>query len=276
MNSQTRIAILLATFNGEAFLREQIDSLYAQTWKDWILYVHDDGSKDETLPILKDYAQKHDNIILLGYPSQGGAKNNFLSMIDAVDADYYLLCDQDDKWFPDKIEKEMAKMAETERRHPRKPILIFSDLTVTDTSLKPVYDSMWEQAGIHPRTHMTFKREGSLEFVTGCTMLFNHQVKETIVHPSNQATMHDAWITLCTLKNDGILCAIHEPLLYYRQHEGNTLGASYWSQHSWGRKLLNIRRIINHDLSHWKMLKALNYGSFPKFLFYKYLYRRIK
>ena len=69
-----KIAILMATYNGEKYLREQIDSLFAQTCQDWHLYVHDDGSKDGTIAILREYAEKNpQNITLMDYPSQGGA-----------------------------------------------------------------------------------------------------------------------------------------------------------------------------------------------------------
>lgn len=83
------IAILLATYNGEKYLREQLDSLYQQTFTNWNIYIHDDGSTDHTSDILNEFAEKHDNFIILDYPSQHGAKDNFLSMLQAVDADYY-------------------------------------------------------------------------------------------------------------------------------------------------------------------------------------------
>lgn len=85
------IAVLLATYNGERFLREQIESLYAQTIKDWTIYVHDDGSTDGTKAILDEYAEKKDNFVVLDYPSQKGASNNFFSLLKRVDASYFFL-----------------------------------------------------------------------------------------------------------------------------------------------------------------------------------------
>ena len=88
MKEQT-IAILMATYNGERFLREQLDSIMVQTCHDWHLYVHDDGSTDATMDILKDYAGRFpQQISLLDYASQGGACRNFLSMMERVDAIY--------------------------------------------------------------------------------------------------------------------------------------------------------------------------------------------
>ena len=98
------IAILMATYNGETYLKEQIDSLLAQTCQDWHLYVHDDGSKDGTVAIVKGYAEQYpEKVTLLDYPPQGGPCKNFLSMMEKVEAPYYMFCDQDDVWMPEKL-----------------------------------------------------------------------------------------------------------------------------------------------------------------------------
>ncbi|MBQ8066224.1 MAG: glycosyltransferase family 2 protein [Prevotella sp.] len=269
-----KVAILLATYNGEAYLREQIDSLYQQTFKDWTVYVHDDGSKDQTCAILKEYAAKHDNFIILDYPSQHGAKNNFLSLLQAVQADYYLFCDQDDKWCPDKIEKQMATMKEAEQAHPGKPVLVFSDLFIVDSELHQMGTTLWQQECIHPEYLTTFDEAGALEFVTGCTMLFNQQAKNAVVFPADKAVMHDSWITLCVLRSGGIVEAIHEPLVYYRQHGNNEIGVNHWAQYSRIKRLLNIKKSIVANYRHYRMLSALGYGSLFKYLRYKNLYRQ--
>lgn len=107
------IAILMATYNGEKYLGEQIESILAQTYKDWHLYIHDDGSKDNTVTILKEFVAKHSQqITLLEYSSQGGACRNFLSMLERVDAPYYMFSDQDDVWLNEKIEIEYKKIKE--------------------------------------------------------------------------------------------------------------------------------------------------------------------
>ena len=86
----------MATYNGEKYLKEQIDSLLSQTYTDWTLYIHDDGSTDGTKNILSSYHQEYDKIQVLDYPSCHGAKENFFSLLNAVDADYYFFSDQDE------------------------------------------------------------------------------------------------------------------------------------------------------------------------------------
>ena len=272
---QKTTAILLATYNGEKFLREQLDSLLQQTYSDWTLYIHDDGSTDSTKEIIKEYEQKYENITMLRYPSQKGAKNNFMSLLERVEANYYLFCDQDDVWRKDKVEKEMARMMVLEKDFPGKPVLVFSDLYVVDINLNITESSMWEKNNICPELLTNFIEGGAFEFVTGCTMLFNKEARNTInFERIEMATMHDAWITLCVLKSEGILSPVHEQLIYYRQHGSNTLGSSDWTEHGVVYKLLNIPTIIKRNYIHWKMLKALEYGSFFKYLKYKYLYRK--
>lgn len=267
-----KVAILLATYNGDQYLREQIDSLVQQTFKGCSIYVHDDGSTDQTRNILKEYAEKHDNFFVLDYPAQHGAKNNFLSLLQAVEADYYLFSDQDDKWCPDKVEKQMAKMKEAEQVHTGKPILVFSDLFIVDSELNQMGTTLWEQECIYPEHLTTFDEAGALEFVTGCTMLFNKKAKETVMFPADKAVMHDSWITLCVLRAGGIIKAIHEPLVYYRQHGNNEIGVNHWVQYSRTKRLLNIKKSIAANYRHYRMLKALGYGSLFKYLHHKHLY----
>ena len=263
---------MLATYNGERYLREQIDSLYQQTFKGWTIYVHDDGSMDQTCNILREYAAKYDNFIILDYPSQHGAKNNFFSLLQAVQADYYLFSDQDDKWCADKIEKQMAKMKEAERSNPGKPVLVFSDLFIVDSELHQTGTTLWEQERIYPELLTTFDKAGALEFVTGCTMLFNKRAKDTVVFPADNAVMHDSWITLCVLRAGGVIKAIDEPLVYYRQHSNNEIGVNHWVQYSRMKRLLNIKKSIVANYKHYRMLNALGYGSLFKYLRYKHQY----
>lgn len=267
--------ILLATYNGARYLREQIESLYAQTYTDWTIYVHDDGSTDETIHILEDYEARKDNFVVLRYPSQKGASNNFFSLLLNVDADYYFFSDQDDVWMPDKMSQSMARMRDEERDNSKAPILVCCDACVTDCNLSVVSPSLWQQSGTHPEFLTTFAESSASPFVTGCTMLINRKAKESVLWDKKKyATMHDAFITLCVLKANGIVVPMKKSLMYYRQHGDNTLGA-FSSENSGLRyKLSHIRTLIKTDYALLRMLHALDYGSLIKFLRYKKIYRK--
>jgi glycosyltransferase involved in cell wall biosynthesis len=224
--SKSEIAILMATYNGEKYLGEQIDSILAQTYHDWHLYIHDDGSKDGTLSIIQEYVLNHpDKITLFDYPSQGGACKNFLSLLERVEAPYYMFCDQDDVWLPEKIEKKYAKIRELEKENHHTPIVVYSDLIVTDSNLNTISPSLWNIAGIYPEFVKSFDEMAANTLMSGCAMLFNHDAKITVPPIKENITMHDAWIACCVAKQNGILYPIKQPTIFYRQHSANALGA---------------------------------------------------
>ena len=104
MHSTDKIAILMATYNGEKYICQQIDSILSQTCKDWELYIHDDGSTDNTIAAVESYVEKYpDKIHLIDGKSTGGAKYNFFYMFGQVEAPYYMTCDQDDVWLENMI-----------------------------------------------------------------------------------------------------------------------------------------------------------------------------
>lgn len=273
MNTNKSIAILLATYNGAKYIEEQINSLFAQTLQGWTLYVHDDGSKDDTREILTRLASEHSEIRLLDYPSQGGAKKNFFSLLERVEADYYFFCDQDDCWLPEKMQKTMQRMTELESQNEGKPVVVHTDLYVADDNLNIVNESFLAYSGIHPEILTTFSLAGVSGLVTGCTMCFNAKAKETMVRPYDRALMHDEWITLSTLRIGGIVSLIDEPLILYRQHFDNTLGAKDRTKLTVMSRLKNLRKFISQHFRHYDMLQAIGYGSYPKFLYNKILYR---
>lgn len=96
----------MCTYNGERFLKEQLDSLFCQSFDDFIIYVHDDGSKDKTLEILNSYINQYpQKIVLMDDPiKHRGAGSSFMWLLENVESQYYMFCDQDDVWLPSKIE----------------------------------------------------------------------------------------------------------------------------------------------------------------------------
>lgn len=147
-----RVAILLATYNSGKRLRFQLDSLFLQTYKDWILYVHDDGSLDDTLDILAEYANRYKGQLrVMEDEIKGrGAKNSFFWLLDNVVADYYMFCDHDDIWLPNKIKLSLNALLDIEKEKGNLPICIFSDLALVDGDYNVYNASMWKSAGIKP------------------------------------------------------------------------------------------------------------------------------
>lgn len=271
---KSQIAILMATYNGEKYLREQIDSLIMQTYKDWHLYVHDDGSKDTTVSIVMEYVKKYpDKITLMDYPSQGGACKNFLSMLERVEASYYMFCDQDDVWLTEKTEKTFERMQILERQFHEQPIIVHSDLILVDESLHTLDTSFVRNQHIKIEAIKNFEDYAATNTATGCTMLFNQQARQCIKRPYYKAIMHDSWICLSVISQHGIVDFLYEPLLKYRQHSGNTLGACDMNQQTLMYKLKHIQQQINHNIRHYQEMNAIRPLSVLDFLKAKLRYK---
>ena len=138
------IHILLASYNGETYLAEQLDSLLNQTEQNFLLFAQDDRSTDGTYALLCDYAARFPEKISVcqNTVNSGAAKWNFLDMISKHDTDYLMLCDQDDVWRPDKVETTLRAMQEAERIYGnREPILVFTDLCVVGENLHVLHPS---------------------------------------------------------------------------------------------------------------------------------------
>lgn len=263
----------MATYNGATYIPEQIESIVNQSYTDWELYIQDDGSTDNTLNVINGFTQQHANIHFLGQTKGLGAKENFFSMLQQVDSPYYMFCDQDDVWLPNKVETEFQQMLLAEKDATMRPVLVFSDLYVVDGQLNILYDSFFAFEGIYPEFLTTFNDASASNLVTGCTMLFNQAAKNAIQYPTTSATMHDVWITLCVMKANGTLKCISTPLVYYRQHGSNTLGANSIKRLTLVYRLKHIRQNYLLNLQHHNMLKALGYGSWLKFIYYRLRYK---
>ena len=236
--------------------------------------MHDDGSTDGTKAILDEYVEKKDNFVVLDYPSQKGASNNFFSLLKRVNASYFFFADQDDVWMSNKMEKCLVRMLQIEKSTISKPVLVCCDACVTDEKLKVVSPSLWERSGAYPEFLTNFNESAATPFVTGCTMLLNKAAKESVLwNVTEKATMHDAFITLCVFKACGIVEPIRESLMYYRQHGENTLGAYSKENSRLIYKLKHIKYVLKKDIALLRMLNALGYGSFFKFMKYKFVYR---
>lgn len=274
IKSPTPIAILLATYNGKQYLCEQIESLLRQTSKDWTLYIHDDGSTDGTSELLHDYALRYQNIVVLDYESQHGAKDNFLSLLQRVDAEYYMFCDQDDVWIPEKVALSINEIKLQEKAYANTPLIVYTDLHVADAQLNITHPSFWKEICLHPEFVTSFDEIAASTAATGCAMILNSRAKAVTIIPAPKATMHDAWITACVLSKGGRICPLHRQTVYYRQHGDNCVGAEDLNHLSLTYRIKNLREMQLKNWRNYQMLRSLGYGSLLKFMRYKLLYNK--
>lgn len=227
-----RIDILLATYNGEKYLDSLLSSIESQTFSDWRILISDDGSTDKTLDKIREW-QRHSNRISLvksGNPS-GSARANFMNLLSYSNADYLAFCDQDDVWHPDKLVKcleEMLKL-ENQQETSSKPFLVFSDARVVDSNLNPIDDSFIRYSGLDSsRTQLNHLLVQNI--APGCTMLLNRSLVTLLSQASHSSKvyMHDWWAMLIASAL-GSIAYINEPLIDYRQHNDNSVGATSYS-----------------------------------------------
>lgn len=226
MYSTSKIAILMATYNGEKFIKEQIDSILAQTYTDFVLYIHDDGSTDGTMSILKEYEAKNPaRIVIMEGESTGCARNNFLYMHKMVNAPYYMCSDQDDVWLKDKIEITIGRMEKLEKLSTLKPNLVYTELRVVDERLNTIEDTM----SVYQRLDCKDNSESfklMQNSVTGCTMMVNRQLRDMMCgfYDIDNIIMHDWWAAIIAA-HFGAISFIDKPTILYRQHGDNSVGA---------------------------------------------------
>ncbi|SMG19664.1 glycosyltransferase family 2 protein [Fibrobacter sp. UWB13] len=268
LRNNYKIAVLLATYNGGKYIREQLDSLFQQSCKQFHLYVRDDGSSDDTMKIVGQFREMYPDRVTILKDSQKhrGAAKSFMYLLENVDSEYYMFCDQDDIWLPEKIEKTFARMKEAEGTAP---VLVATDLRVVDEQLSPIKESFNEDLKID-----VFRKHPELicvrHVVTGCTMMFNRAAKEVSLPMSPRATMHDEWVALCVHFKGGVISILDDATILYRQHTSNTLGAEQARKGFFARA---IARAGQKQFFQVAKLLHKDFGlSYLKFLMYKILY----
>jgi len=219
-----QVEILLATYNGEQYLREQLESIVHQEYESWVVRACDDASTDDTYDILKAYQDKYPDKFILEKNEQGfgSAKKNFMNLMKHSTCDYVMCCDQDDVWLPNKISLTLQKMKENEQGEI--PVLVHTDLKVVDANLNVLSESFFE--------HSNFRKEFELNeiliqnFVTGCTMMMNRPMVTLMsrVEDCDQILMHD-WVASILATSVGKVAFVDTPTMLYRQHAINSVGA---------------------------------------------------
>ena len=223
-----KIEVLMAVYNGSAYIREQIDSILNQTYENWHLTISDDGSTDGTDLIADEYAAKYPEQITRVYSGVrfGNARDHFMWLSENCTSRYMLYSDQDDVFNPEKMSRLMDAMQNAERQWGRDlPILVFSDQTVVDENLNVIEPSLMR---CQKQAFDSFDYHALLiqNVVTGGAMMVNRPLCSLAVQcrSRERIIMHDWWMA-ATAARFGKIIYLDEPLSLYRQHGGNSVGA---------------------------------------------------
>lgn len=236
------VSIAMATYNGEKYLREQLDSIYAQSYKNLEVIVCDDCSNDKTVEILEDYAKKYGLKYYINEKNLGYVKN-FEKAISLCNGDYIALADQDDIWLPEKIQVLVENIGDKSVIHSD-AYLINESGTVFSNSYTDFSKKM-----IKPNSEIDMILNGC---VTGCTSMFKKHFINKILPFPDKLYVHDKYIGFSAFLENSLVY-IDRPLIKYRQHFANNIGAI-------NVNINIINKIINKDFNRNK-----KNNSFSKF-----------
>lgn len=236
-----KIVVLMSTYNGEKYLKEQIDSILNQSVKNIELIVRDDGSDDTTKEILNDYVKKNDNIKVIWGENIGVAKSYRELLKYDIDADLYAFCDQDDIWLENKVEKAIEQI----KKFSNVPALYYSEVNAVNNEMETLLVSKY--TGID-----TLGSSFNTTPVIGCTVLFNNKLKEYIKKYgiAENIIMHDLYMYRLCLAVGGKIVHDKNSYILYRQHANNVVGitATSFKKLKVYDKFKKTRRIMAKDI----------------------------
>jgi glycosyltransferase involved in cell wall biosynthesis len=261
-----KIFIVLATHQGAAYLRPQVQSIRRQSLADWTLLVRDDGSTDSTAEILQELAGRDDRIRML--PGDGrryGAVGNFALLIQRafdLGADYLFLADQDDVWQTDKLRRQMELMRQGEMASGKRIAhLVYSDLVVVNERMQTVHGSFFKCSRLRQGGQQPLGTLLGRSFALGCTCGMNRPLVELVLPLPASIASHDWWAALCAAATGRISC-LTQPTLWYRRHGGNSSGpVRFWAgfnpwRHSWPKRWQTGYRCFRRSLDQAIMLRS--------------------
>ncbi len=213
-----RVMILLSTYNGEKYIRQQLESILKQDYPNIDIYIRDDGSSDNTVEILKEYSEKYANIKF--YQGNNiGTCNSIFDLIKSTDAiyDYYAFSDQDDYWLPKKISMAINNLINIDKDIPA---LYCSNVTLVDENLNKLPSIVRKG-----RVIASFGNALIEDICTGCTSVINKNLYLLLKnHIPNFAIMHDWWFYIVAACFGEVIYDNNSYILY-RQHQSNVIGA---------------------------------------------------
>lgn len=256
-----KVAILLCTYNGQRYLAEQLNSFTAQSHTHWEVWASDDGSTDDTLPILASYQKRWpEGQLNVRYGAGEGFAANFLSLTckSTIDADLYAYSDQDDIWESDKLARAVQWLNSI---CPDTPALYCSRTRLVDADNNEI--------GLSPlfAKAPSFANALVQNIGGGNTMVFNKAAISLIrtVGEGKQIVTHDWWAYMVVSGCGGHVYYDPIPTLRYRQHSGNLVGKNS----GWAARIKRIRMLFKGRFQHWSdiniaALRSMEYSLTPE------------
>lgn len=255
-----KIAVLLGTFQGETFLAEQLDSIQAQSFSNWVVFAQDDYSQDSTFSILENYAKQWNNkLFYYRNNKRRGFLNNFLSLLcdKKIVADLYAFSDQDDIWERNKLQRAVDWLHGLSNDIP---VLYCSRTFMADQHGNPIgYSKLFKKpAGFANALVQTMGG--------GNTMVFNHATKRILEEIGDEIEIvsHDWWVYILVTGCGGQVFYDSQPSLRYRQHKNNVLGTN----NNWAGRLRRMCMLCHGEFKDWnekhvQTLQALRHRLTP-------------
>lgn len=256
-----KIEVLMAVYNGEKFIAEQLHSILNQTEKDLHITIRDNYSEDNTVKIVQDIAKAHpERISLICSAQNDGVIGNFAALMQQSRADYIMFSDADDVWHKDKIEKTFAKFNQLEKLYGKEtPLLVHTDLIVTDRSLNLTAPSFWKFSHLDIAKGNALNRLLVQNVITGCTVMINRALLKAAMPIPASIVMHDWWLGL-NASALGHVGTVNEATMLYRQHGGNDTGAKKYGFISYLKRALDKKqkkKISENIQKRFKQAKSL-------------------
>lgn len=254
MNKFDLISIAMTTYNGESFIKEQINSLLNQTYKNLEIIICDDGSTDKTIEIIREYEQKDKRIKLFQNEKNLGVLKNFEKAISLCSGEYIALSDQDDIWLENKIEILLHEIGEN--------ILIFHDDKLIDEDGIIQEKSFFKKENINPAKLNNIKNILCDNWILGHALMFPKSLKNKIIPIPQEIEHFDLWIALVAILQ-GEIKYINFTLVQWRQHSSNTSGNKLMKRNLIEKLFFPIDRATFvlwniHRIKRLKTIKSLN------------------
>lgn len=245
-----RAVVILSVYNGSPFLRQQLDSLLNQTYPDFYVLIRDDGSTDNSLSIICEYALKYPQrfFVSAAFPNINiGVNRSFQALLSEANADLYFFSDQDDIWFPDKIKTFVSAFLYVNYRQSRCLAMICDSIIYPDSKQSFYSIVSLEQYLFSPASPVKYRRKFSDLYknkIQGCALCINALLATRVNKFPSSSQLYDWHIFMYSFLYD-CLWLIPKPLQIYRQHPGNYVGA-YNPSETLSRRMVRVLKVLSY------------------------------